>query len=396
MKKTFLFSKENKKIISILNPSSQKVCTQFVGGCVRKALEGELTTDIDLATIYKPQIVKKILLKNKYKVLDLAIKYGSITALSKNYKYDITSLRKDLNPDGRHTEIKLTESWLEDSLRRDFTINAIYCDKSGKIFDPVDGLKDLKNKKINFIGNPESRIKEDYLRIIRFIRFSLVYNYYINDRNIIKIINKNIKFLKLISRERLFIELKKILENQNFFNIVNNNYFKNVIHKVYKLKFFNRLNKVKALKKRLRLNLGYMQLISILLIGKDQTISHFLREFKLPNKDKHYLNLIYKEFKILKKKRYNYQIIKRQIYFYKKDLALDFLNFIFCLKKEMNINTLKKYRKFIKIFQVPRFPITGNFLMKKGFKQGLKLGKKLDFLKNYWIKNNFKLKLKNI
>ncbi|MEY4145999.1 MAG: hypothetical protein RL327_478, partial [Pseudomonadota bacterium] len=77
-------------------------------------------------------------------------------------------------------------------------------------------------------------------------------------------------------------------------------------------------------------------------------------------------------------------------------LALDFLNFIFCLKKEMNINTLKKYRKFIKRFKVPRFPITGNFLMKKGFKQGLELGKKLDFLKNYWIKNNFKLNLKNI
>ena len=396
MKKTFLFSKENKKIISILNPSSQKVNTQFVGGCVRKALEGELTTDIDLATTYKQQIVKKILLKNKYKVLDLAIKYGSITALSKNYKYEITSLRKDINPDGRHTEIKITKNWLEDSLRRDFTINAIYCDKSGKIFNPVNGLKDLKNKKINFIGNPETKIKEDYLRIIRFIRFSLVYNNNINDRNIIKIINKNIKFLKLISKERLFIELKKILENQNFFNIINNNYFKNVIHKVYKLKFFDRLNKVKVLNKKLQLNLGYIQIISILLIGKDKTISHFLREFKLSNKDKHYLNLIYKEFKILKKKPYNYQIIKRQIYFYKKDLALDFLNFIFCLKKDMNINTLEKYKKFIQRFKVPRFPISGNFLIKRGFKQGLKLGKKLDFLKNYWIKNNFKLNLKNI
>ncbi|MFZ9438388.1 MAG: hypothetical protein ACO26X_03995, partial [Candidatus Fonsibacter ubiquis] len=97
-----------------------------------------------------------------------------------------------------------------------------------------------------------------------------------------------------------------------------------------------------------------------------------------------------------KKKPYNYQIIKRQIYFYKKDLALDFLNFIFCLKKEMKISNLKKYRKFIKRFKVPRFPITGNFLMKKGFKQGLELGKKLDLLKNYWIKNNFKLNLKNI
>jgi poly(A) polymerase len=396
MKKTFLFSKENKKIISILNPSSQKVHTQFVGGCVRKALEGELTTDIDLATTYKPQIVKKILLKNKYKVLDLAIKYGSITALSKNYKYEITSLRKDINPDGRHTEIKLTMNWLEDSLRRDFTINAIYCDKSGKIFDPVNGLKDLKNKKINFIGNPESRIKEDYLRIIRFIRFSLVYNYNINDRNIIKIINKNIKFLKLISQERLFLELKKILEIKNFFNITKHIYSKKIINKVYKLRFFDRLNRVEILNKKLRLNLGYLQLLSILLIGNDKKIIHFLREFRLSKKEKKYLNFIYKEFKLLNKNPYNYQTIKRHIYFYKKGLTLDFLNFIFCLKKEININTLKKYRLFIQRLKVPRFPISGNFLIKKGFKQGIKLGRKLDSLRSSWIKNNFKLNLNNI
>ncbi len=396
MKKTFLFSKENKKIISILNPSNQKIHTQFVGGCVRKALEGELTRDIDLATTYKPEVIKKILLKNNYKVLDLAIKYGSITAISKNYKYEITSLRKDINPDGRHTQIKFTNNWLEDSLRRDFTINSIYCDRSGKIFDPVNGIKDLKNKKINFIGSPDSRIKEDYLRIIRFIRFSLAYNYNIKDQKIIKIINKNIKFLKLISQERLFLELKKTLEIKNFFNITKHHYSKKIINKVYKLRFFDRLNKVEILNKKLRLNLDYLQLLSILLVGNDKKITHFLREFRLSNKEKNYLNFIYKEFKLLKKKTYNYQTIKRQIYFYKKDLTLDFLNFIFCFKKEININTFKKYRLFIQKLKVPRFPISGNFLIKKGFKQGIKLGKKLDSLRNNWIKDNFKFNLNNI
>ena len=396
MKKTFLFSKENKKIISILNPSNQKIHTQFVGGCVRKALEGELTRDIDLATTYKPEVIKKILLKNNYKVLDLAIKYGSITAISKNYKYEITSLRKDINPDGRHTQIKFTNNWLEDSLRRDFTINAIYCDRSGKIFDPVNGIKDLRNKKINFIGSPDSRIKEDYLRIIRFIRFSLAYNYNIKDQKIIRIINKNIKFLKLISQERLFLELKKTLEIKNFFNITKHNYSKKIINKVYKLRFFDRLNRVEILNKKLRLNLSYLQLLSILLVGNDKKITHFLREFRLSNKEKNYLNFIYKEFKLLKKKTYNYQTIKRQIYFYKKDLTLDFLNFMFCFKKEININTFKKYKLFIQKSKVPRFPISGNFLIKKGFKQGIKLGKKLDSLRNNWIKDNFKLNLNNI
>ncbi len=396
MKKTFLFSKENKKLISILNPTNLETHTQFVGGCVRKAIERKLTTDIDLATVYKPEEVKKILLKNNYKVLDLAIKYGSITTFSKNYKYEITSLRKDIKPEGRHTEIQLTNNWLEDSLRRDFTINAIYCDKFGKIFDPVSGIKDLKNKKINFIGSPDLRIKEDYLRILRFIRFSLEYNSNIKDHNIMRIINKNLRFLKFISQERLFIELKKILELKSLFTINNKNYFKKIISQVYKIKFFERLNRVRILNKKLGLKFNYLQLLSILLVGYDRKYIHFSKEFRLSNKDKDYLNFIYEQFKLLKNKAYSYQTIRHQIYFYKKDLTLDFLNFIFCVNKEINLKTLIKYRLFIKKFKVPRFPISGDFLIKKGFKQGKKLGKKLEFLKNYWIKNNFKLNLRDI
>jgi tRNA nucleotidyltransferase/poly(A) polymerase len=396
MKKSFLFSKENKKLISILNPINLETHTQFVGGCVRKAIEGKLTTDIDLATVYKPEEVKKILLKNNYKVLDLAIKYGSITTFSKNYKYEITSLRKDIKPDGRHTKIQWTNNWLEDSLRRDFTINAIYCDKFGKIFDPLNGTRDLKNKKINFIGSADLRIKEDYLRILRFIRFSLEYNSNIENLNVIKIINKNVKFLRFISQERLFMELKKILELKNFFNIYNKNYFKKIIKQVYKLKFFERLNRVQILNKKLGFDLNYLQLLSILLVGNDKNNTFFSREFRLSNKDRDYLNFIYGQFKLLKKEQYSYQTIRRQIYFYKKDLALDFLNFIFCLKKEISLKTFIKYRLFIKKFKVPKFPISGDFLIKKGFKQGKKLGKKLEFLKASWIKNNFKLNFRNI
>jgi len=396
MKKSFLFSKENKKLISILNPINLETHTQFVGGCVRKAIEGKLTTDIDLATVYKPEEVKKILLKNNYKVLDLAIKYGSITTFSKNYKYEITSLRKDIKPDGRYTKIQWTNNWLEDSLRRDFTINAIYCDKFGKIFDPLNGTRDLKNKKINFIGSADLRIKEDYLRILRFIRFSLEYNSNIENLNVIKIINKNVKFLRFISQERLFMELKKILELKNFFNIYNKNYFKKIIKQVYKLKFFERLNRVQILNKKLGFDLNYLQLLSILLVGNDKKNIFFSRKFRLSNKDRDYLNFIYGQFKLLKKEQYSYQTIRRQIYFYKKDLALDFLNFIFCLKKEISLKTFIKYRLFIKKFKVPKFPISGDFLIKKGFKQGKKLGKKLEFLKASWIKNNFKLNFRNI
>ena len=373
MKRTFLFSKENKKIISILNPIYSKTHTQFVGGCVRKAIEGKLTTDIDLATIYKPEEVRKILLKNNYKVLNLGIKYGSITTFSNKYRYEITSLRKDIKPDGRHTKIKFTNSWLQDSLRRDFTINAIYCDRFGKVFDPVNGISDLKNKKINFIGSPDLRINEDYLRILRFIRFSLEYNENIKDKIVIKIINKNIQFLKLISPERLFMELKKILELKNIESIKNKDYFKKILNKIYQLRFFERLSRIKTSK----LKLNYLQLLSILLVGHDKKHIFFSKQFRLSNKEKVYLNFIASQFKSLKNISYNFKVIKKQIYFYKKELALDFLNFIFFATNKISYKNLKKYQLFIKEFKVPIFPISGDFLIRKGFKQGKCLGKKL-------------------
>jgi tRNA nucleotidyltransferase/poly(A) polymerase len=392
MKKTFLFSKENKKIISILNPIYLKTHTQFVGGCVRKAMEGKLTTDIDLATIYKPQEVRKILLKNNYKVLNLGIKYGSITTFSKNCRYEITSLRKDINPDGRHTKIKFTNNWIQDSLRRDFTINAIYCDRFGKVFDPVNGISDLKNKKINFIGNPDLRIKEDYLRILRFIRFSLEFNGNIKDKKVLKIINKNIQFLKLISPERLFIELKKILELKNLESIKNKNYFKKILNKIYQLRFFERLSRIKTSK----LRLNYLQLLSILLVGYDKKHIFFSKQFRLSNKESDYLNFVFSQFKSLKNKSYDYKTIKQQIFFYKKELTLDFLYFIFIATKKISYKNLKKYQLFIKEFKVPIFPISGDFLIRRGFKQGKSLGKRLNSLKKSWIENDFKLNLNKI
>ncbi len=392
MKKTFLFSKENKKLISILNPISSKTHTQFVGGCVRKALEGNLTTDIDLATIYKPQEVRKILLKNNYRVLDLGIKYGSITTFSKNYRYEITSLREDINPDGRHTKIKYTSNWLNDSLRRDFTINAIYCDNFGNIFDPLNGIKDLKSKKVKFIGDANLRIKEDQLRILRFIRFSLEYDTKIKDKKVLSILNKNIKFLRLISPERLFIELKKILELKNLEGINRKDYFKKIISKVYQLRFFERLSKIKLFK----LKLNYLQLLSILLVGHDKRHLYFSKQFRLSNKEKNYLNFISMQFKLLKNIPYDDKIIKQQIYFYKKELTLDFLNFFFSVTKKISYKNLKKYKLFIKKFIVSVFPISGDFLIRRGFKQGKDLGKKLESLKNSWINNDFKLNLDKI
>ena len=197
--------------------------------------------------------------------------------------------------------------------------------------------------------------------------------------------------------------IKKSPEIGNFGTLnflINNMYFikffRLISFFIQKIKFFDRLNRVEILNKKLRLNLNYLQILSILLVGYNKKNIYFSKEFRLSNKDKDYLNFIYEQFKLLKNKSYDYQTIRRQLYFYDKEFTLDFLNFIFCAKKEVNLKTFIKYRLFIKKFKVPKFPISGDFLIKKGFKQGKKLGKKLEFLKDSWIKNNFKLNLHNI
>ena len=120
------------------------------------------------------------------------MEHGTITAIIENETYEITSLRSDISTDGRHAKVEFTKDWLTDAERRDFTINSIYSDLNGNLFDPFDGSKDLENGKIVFVGDPEKRIKEDYLRILRYIRFFSKYSKISHNQNIIKLINKNI------------------------------------------------------------------------------------------------------------------------------------------------------------------------------------------------------------
>jgi len=179
-KKIFSFyrSKELKIFFNIMEkdePKNSKIA-MFVGGCVRKYINSEEIDDIDIATIFTPEKIKNKFKDTEVRVIETGIDHGSVTLLIKDHKLEVTTLRKDVNTDGRHAEVAFTDDWVEDSNRRDFTINAIYMDRKGNFFDPQLGIRDLKNRTVKFIGNPNKRIEEDYLRIIRFVRFTLQYN----------------------------------------------------------------------------------------------------------------------------------------------------------------------------------------------------------------------------
>ena len=146
--------------------------TLIVGGAVRDWLCDEPIGDIDFATKLLPNESIQILLDSGFNVKPTGIDHGTITVYSDNNSYEITSLRKDILTDGRHAKVLFGGTWEEDANRRDFTVNALYSDEYGRILDFTgQGFKDLENKTLRFIGNPIQRIKEDYLRLLRYFRF---------------------------------------------------------------------------------------------------------------------------------------------------------------------------------------------------------------------------------
>jgi tRNA nucleotidyltransferase/poly(A) polymerase len=205
----------------------------FVGGCVRNYILDQEIDDIDIATVLTPTEVKEKFKETKIKVLETGIDHGSLTLLLNNSKFEITTLRRDTHTDGRHAKISFTDDWKEDSERRDFTINAIYLDRKGNIFDPQLGVKDLKNQTVKFIGDPSKRIEEDYLRILRFVRFALKYCHKTFEPSTIEAIKLNLNGIKNISKERILQELLKIIALENFKDILNKNELKDIFSQIF-------------------------------------------------------------------------------------------------------------------------------------------------------------------
>ena len=207
-----VFGSELKELMRLLS-SSGKEC-YIVGGAVRDLLLGyKKFKDIDLTTSLSVEQLKQIFDQNQIRFDDRALKYGCLTVRNKKRNFQITSFRKDIRTFGRAADIEFVENIEEDAKRRDFTINAIYCSYSGQIIDPLGNLEDLNKIKLNFIGDPEFRIKEDYLRILRFFRFVAVLD--LKDENVVSenlpIIKKHINGISDLGYERVALEIRKIL-----------------------------------------------------------------------------------------------------------------------------------------------------------------------------------------
>jgi poly(A) polymerase len=168
----------------LTHPGTQALCAVlegagyqalFVGGCVRNALLGAAVSDVDISTDAQPEIVTILAEKAGFKVVPTGIDHGTVTVIAQGVPHEVTTFRRDVETDGRHAVVAFSTDVAEDAARRDFTMNALYADARGAVIDPLGGLPDLLARRLRFVGDPETRIREDYLRILRFFRFHAWY-----------------------------------------------------------------------------------------------------------------------------------------------------------------------------------------------------------------------------
>ncbi|WP_341817405.1 CCA tRNA nucleotidyltransferase [Wolbachia endosymbiont (group A) of Pherbina coryleti] len=357
---------------------------RLVGGCVRDSILQRDVHDIDLATNLLPnQTIKALKLRN-IKTIPTGLKHGTITAVLNQRSFEITTLRHDVKCDGRHAKVEFTNNWQADASRRDFTFNALYADKHGHIYDYFGGIEDLKARRLNFIGNAEDRIKEDYLRILRAFRFHAKICVGDLSDEILNVCKKHSHMIQNLSGERIRDEILKLLECNDPFPTLKSMQESDVLQKIIPKEV-----KCEILSSPLLLGTDPLVKLALLLrttkkndrLSLGEYVSKFLR---LSNKQKKKLlfllsNDIKTELSEKEQKKY--------ISLFGRELYCDLVK-ICGVESGENVD---EYISFANTFNIPKFPLSGDDLISIGHQPGKSLGRNLELLKQHWEDSSYTL-----
>ncbi len=382
-----------KKIFDSINLYSSESEIRYVGGCIRKTLNKEKVDDIDLATNLEPNQICEALKKDNIKFHETGIKHGTITAIIDDYKFEITSLREDISTDGRHAIVKFSKDWRKDASRRDFTINSIYSDKDGNLFDPFGGKNDLEKGVINFIGDANDRIQEDYLRILRYLRFFLNYSKVRHNLETLKKLKINIGGVSKLSKERLLDELKKLSNVFTLEKLSKDKVSLELILLIFpELKEIKIFSKLDLNKKNILERIDFIFLLSLMIIDETDNADYFLYKYNISKKDQKRIKIIdnfFKENTNLKTLTINK--MNKFFYYYGKQAVIDILTYRM-IKSKKNEQVTFDLISYYKNKLVPTMPIGADTLMKKyKIPEGKQLGNKLKMIEEVWVKNDFKI-----
>ncbi|MCZ2158384.1 CCA tRNA nucleotidyltransferase [Bartonella sp. 220] len=373
---------------------------RIVGGAVRNQLLGQPISDIDIATTCLPQQIIMRVEEAGFKTIPTGIAFGTVTVLSPSCSYEVTTLRSDIETDGRYAKVAFGRDWQKDAERRDFTINALYCDAVGNLYDDVGGLNDIASRTVRFIGIAENRIREDYLRILRFFRFFAWYGAGRPDVQGLKACVSLKEGLQKLSSERIWAEMKKLLAASDPTRALlwmrQSGILTGIFPETEKWGIDAIHSLVKA-EQALGWKIDPLLRLESLLPPDPIRLHEMAQRLRFSHKEITRL----KEWAELKMINQNCSEaeVQKLIYFHGRQPVLDQLSLrmaaahVDALDGEealQKANYTKLYH-LTQNWQVPTFPVNGKDLMEKGVSKGVLLGKKLKELEMIWIESGFLL-----
>lgn len=387
---------KNKKILRLFRLVEKNGgVLRFVGGAVRDALLGLSGFDLDLATDLSPDELVEACNEEGIKTVPIGIKFGTVGVIIDDEILEVTSLRKDVKTDGRHAEVEFTDNWEEDASRRDLTINAVYADEKGNVFDYYNGIEDLEKGVVRFIGSPSQRIKEDYLRILRFFRFYSRFGRGPINQKALQACIDNREGLKNLSMERIRDEFIKILLTPHVVEtlqiMMDNDILSYILpdpRHLDKLAFLSQLVEAE--------NIPHNALRRLLVIYQPDTslAENLAVRLRFSRKQKQlFVSLASEEVSLAQILDSDSRL--KLIYRFGTDFVTEKLLLLLAADQQ-GLEGLSELLETIHQTPVPQYPLRGKDIIEQGIENPHQISAVLKELEEVWIGSNFKLKKEDL
>jgi poly(A) polymerase len=359
-----LHSEELKCLFDAFTSNGHKVF--LVGGSVRNALLGRPVSDLDITVDCPPDISTIVLEAAGFEVIPVGFDHGTVVAILNGQSFEVTTFRKDVETDGRHAKVIFTDDIVEDAKRRDLTINALYADIEGNVFDPLGNIGDIEGPVVRFIGVPSERITEDFLRILRFFRFSSTYTSSVDSEGLEACVRNKVG-LKSLSIERIRDEIIKIIPTNNAPNIFHIMKHNGILDFISGLNFdVDRFERAVQ-----RLGVEDVDFLVSLILFHEKNSFDSIEKFKLPNKIKNRISTLVHLSPIEVSTSTGMKKIRSLIFHYGKEEILDILKLKIADCDEAEVDLFKEVLTNASAVSLPNNPLTGKELIKRGFKPGV-------------------------
>ncbi|XP_059053229.1 CCA tRNA nucleotidyltransferase 1, mitochondrial isoform X2 [Achroia grisella] len=361
---------------------------RLAGGAVRDLLMGQKPTDLDFATTATPKQMKEMFITENVRMINMnGEKHGTITPrINDKENFEVTTLRIDMVTDGRHAEVEFTTDWKLDANRRDLTINSMFLGFDGSVYDYFFGYEDLQKRRVAFVGDPNVRVKEDYLRILRYFRFygRIAESPDQHEDKTLQVLSDNVNGLQHISGERIWVELKKTLQGKFAGDLLKTMIKVGVAQYVGLPDNPNLEQLDTVLKRGEHLNLHPMCYIAALLWDRDDvTVLHCRLKLSTYDRDLTYFLVEHRADKVSTRPLLPYEKLVLNSKIKQKD-TYDYIQEVLKYRGEESL--LKEFNNW----EIPRFPMNGKILKENNVLPGKKYSAILNKLKEIWIENDYK------